>query len=318
MLLLGQILAIGGRACAQHKAAASSASVDLHPRHKSKLDLLTDGMKSADGLFKLWYNDQRLLMLIKSSDLDKEFIVLTSIAKGISHNDVIGGMTWGFDDDVLWVFKKVGDNLHVLRRNVRFTANPGTPEAEAVSMAYSDSVLYSLPIVTDAEGGHVVDFTRAFMNDDQGIGRSIGFPARRSTSFPTARRGPRSRRSRTTSSCAWRPSTAARRTCTTVIDPQGVQVQVHYGISRLPSTDYKPRKADDRVGYFLTVRKNFSDKEDDQHFVRYINRWNLKKESSDGSRLDAGQADHVLYRKDSPEIAAALRGRGHPRMEQGV
>ena len=54
---------------------------------------------------------------------------------------------------------------------------------------------------------------------------------------------------------------------------------MHYGISRLPSTDYKPRKADDRVGYFLTVRKNFSDKEDDQHFVRYINRWNLKKET---------------------------------------
>src|ERR1700679_2452901 len=141
-LLLGQVFATTNRAAAQRKSTTSStstATATATSEHKSKLDLLTEGMKSADGLFKVWYNDQRLLMLIKSSDLDKEFIVLTSIPKGISHNDVIGGMSWGFEDDVLWVFKKVGDNIHVLRRNVRFTANPGTPEAEAVSMAYSDS-----------------------------------------------------------------------------------------------------------------------------------------------------------------------------------
>jgi hypothetical protein len=284
LILLGQVFAIDGRALAQKKSSASStaASTSAEP-HKSKLDLLTEGMKSAEGLFKMWYNDQRLLILIKSSDLDKEFVILTSIAKGISHNDVIGGMSWGFDDDVLWVFKKVGDNLHVLRRNVRFTANPGTPEAEAVSMAYSDSVLYSLPIVTDAEGGHVVDFTRAFMNDDQMIGRSIGFPG---APFHFV-----SDRSTWAKIKAFKDNVELRvaavysgtQDLTTVIDPRGVQVQVHYGISRLPSTDYHSRKADDRVGYFLTVRKNFSDKEDDQHFVRYINRWNLKKETSDGS-----------------------------------
>ena len=99
-------------------AAARSATASAE-RPKSKLDLVTEGMKTAgeNGLFKMWYNDQRLLILIKSSDLDKEFIVLTSIAKGISRNDVIGGMYLGFDDDVIWVFKKVGDNLHIVRRN---------------------------------------------------------------------------------------------------------------------------------------------------------------------------------------------------------
>ena len=252
-------------------------------KHKSKLDLLTDGMKTAGedgGLFKLWYNDQRLLALVKSSDLDKEFIILTSIAQGISHNDVIGGMSWGFDDDVLWVFKKVGDNLHVIRRNVHFTATAGTPEADAVSMAYSDSVLYSLPIVTDAEGGHVVDFTRAFMNDDQMIGRSIGpsfhFVPDRST-------WAKIKAFKNNIELRVAAVYSGMQDSTTVIDPRGVQIQVHYSISRLPSSDYRPRKADDRVGYFLTARKDFSSKDDDQHFVRYINRWNLKKETSDGT-----------------------------------
>ena len=55
-------------------------------------------------------------------------------------------------------------------------------------------------------------------------------------------------------------------------------VNVHYSISELPRTSYKPRLADDRVGYFLTVLKDFSKKEsDDDRFVRYITRWNLEK-----------------------------------------
>ncbi len=272
------------------------------------------------GLFKIWYNDQRLLMLIKSSDLDKEFIVLTSIAKGISHNDVIGGMSWASTTTCSGSSRKSATTSTSCAATSASLANAGTPEAEAVSMAYSDSVLYSLPIVTDAEGGHVVDFTRAFMNDDQMIGRSIGFPGR---PVPFRLRpldvGQDQGRSRTMSSCAWRPSIAACKTCTTVIDPRGVQMQVHYGISRLPSTDYKPRKADDRVGYFLTVRKNFSDKEDDQHFVRYINRWNLKKESSGRAAVSTPVKPITFYiEKTVPKIAAAVRGRGHSRVEQGV
>src|ERR1700693_1094270 len=140
------VLEIRERASAQthpSPVAITAAAAATPEKRKSKLEMVTEGMKATgeNGLFKMWSNDQRLLILLKSSDLDKEFIVLTSIAKGISRNDIIGGMYLGFDDDVLWVFKKVGDNIHVLRRNVRFLASPGSPEADAVSMAYHDRVV---------------------------------------------------------------------------------------------------------------------------------------------------------------------------------
>ena len=35
--------------------------------------------------------------------------------------------------------------------------------------------------------------------------------------------------------------------------------------------------ADDRVGYFMTVLKDYSSSRDRDHFLRYINRWNLQK-----------------------------------------
>ena len=63
----------------------------------------------------------------------------------------------------------------------------------------------------------------------------------------------------------------------TVPDARGATIIVHYSISKIPSTGYKPRIADDRVGYFLTVVKDFSKKDSEDQFVRYINRWHLQK-----------------------------------------
>lgn len=270
-------------AFAQEKAATPAATTApaATARPKTKLETLTEGLKEAGpntdgGLFKLWFNDQKLLGVVKSSDIGREFIVLTSIAKGVSSGMVLGGMSWGLDDDVIWTFRKVGENIHLLRRNVRFTANPNTPEAEAVSLAYNDSVLYSLPILTEAAGGYVVDFGRVFMNDDQMIGRAIG-PSFRFVSERSTWAKVKSFNENIELEVA--AVYSGFEGLQTVADPRGVQVNVHYSISRLPSTDYKPRKADDRIGYFLTAIKNFSDKEDDQNFVRYITRWNLKKES---------------------------------------
>ncbi|MCA9267767.1 MAG: zinc-dependent metalloprotease, partial [Planctomycetales bacterium] len=63
----------------------------------------------------------------------------------------------------------------------------------------------------------------------------------------------------------------------TVPDSRGATVNVHYSISKIPTTGYTPRLADDRVGYFLTVVKDYSKDSDRDQFVRYVNRWNLQK-----------------------------------------
>ncbi|HVW03308.1 MAG TPA: zinc-dependent metalloprotease [Planctomycetaceae bacterium] len=242
---------------------------------KSKYDTLIEGSKAADGLWNMHYKDQQLLVDIPAAHLNRNFIVLTSIAKGISRGAVLGGMSWNFGDDAIWTFRKVGDKLHVIRRNVRFRANEGSPEGNAVKLAYSDSVLYALPILTTTpSGGSLVDMTRIFMSDDEGIGRSIGpgffFASDRST-WAKVKAFPQNVELQVAAVYSGGGE------IDTVADSRGVQVNVHYSISMLPTNGYKPRKADDRVGYFLTVLKDFSDKGDDQHFVRYINRWNLQK-----------------------------------------
>ncbi|OYW24398.1 MAG: hypothetical protein B7Z55_02270, partial [Planctomycetales bacterium 12-60-4] len=257
--------------CSGPAAQAQEAKPAEKPE-PSKFDQAVKDMKKVEGMWPIYHKEQKLLVDLKNNQLNKDFLILTSIAKGVSSGMVIGGMTWG--DDVIWNFRKVGDKMHVLRKNVRFKAKAGSPEASAVKVAYTDSVLYALPIVTDSPGGQLVDMTRIFLSDDEQIGRFLGasFVMDRSTIDKV-----KAFESNVELQVAAVYQGSGSSSLETVPDSRGMQVQVHYSISTLPQTDYKPRKADDRVGYFMAVTKDFSDMSDDRNFVRYITRWDLRK-----------------------------------------
>ena len=238
-------------------------------------DVLKD-FKPVDGLIQLYRKDARLLAEIEPGIMNRDLIVLISIARGIGEGQLLGGMSWGFGDDWLWQFRKVDDNIHVVRRNIRFRATKGSPEESAVRFAYTDSVLYSLPIITmGPKGGAVIDFTQIFMSDLPQIGSAQpGFTFSPSKSTFAAVKG---FKDNVELEVAASYSIAPNVQLDTVPDSRSATINVHYSISALPETGYQPRAADDRVGYFLTVLKDYSKKGTDDNFVRYINRWDLQK-----------------------------------------
>ncbi|MBX3413460.1 MAG: zinc-dependent metalloprotease [Pirellulales bacterium] len=247
------------------------------PKYPPFADVMKDAKPTADpSLIKLYQKDGKLLAELKSNHFDRDFIVLISIAKGIGEGDLLGGMSWGFGDDWVWQFRKVEDNVHVVRRNVRFRADKGSPEERAVSLAYTDSVLFSLPTVTTSpSGGTVVDLTPIFMSDLPQISRSLpGFGFAQNKSTWAAVKG---FEKNVEIEVAATYASGGSANFDTVPDSRGVTINVHYSISLLPQNSYKPRLADDRVGYFLTVLKDYSKKGNDDRFVRYINRWDLQK-----------------------------------------
>ncbi len=51
-----------------------------------------------------------------------------------------------------------------------------------------------------------------------------------------------------------------------------------YSIAEIPeNTGYKPRAADERVGYFTTAHRDIGDASKENPWVRYINRWDIRK-----------------------------------------
>ena len=240
--------------------------------------LLKDATK-VSGLIPLWRKDDKVYAELTDSLLGKEFFVLISIARGIGDRFLLGGMSLGFGDDWVWQFRKVDDNIQVVRKNVRFFADKGSPEEKAVDLAYTDSVLFSLPIATTGpSGGHVIDLAPIFLSDLPQISRELpGFSfARDRSTWARVKGFP----DNVELEVAATYGSSGSRDIDTVPDSRGATITVHYSLSLLPQNSYRPRLADDRVGYFVTALKDFSQKVDEDRFVRYINRWNLEKADS--------------------------------------
>ena len=238
-----------------NKGAKDAGNGGENGEPKSKFpkygDVLKDTTELA-GLLTLHKGDEKLFVELKRSDFDKDFFVLITIAKGIGQRPLLGGYSWGFGDDWVWQFRRVGDRVHVVRRNVRFTAKSGSPSEEAVKLAYTDSVLFSLPIATTGPGGTVVlDMSPVLLSDLPQIGQVLpGFTFSPSKSnWAGAEAHPKNVEIQVAATYASKGTSDIE----TVADSRGVTVNVHYSISRLPKTDYVPRLADDRIGYFLTV-----------------------------------------------------------------
>ena len=112
------------------------------------------------------------------------------------------------DEDMVIVFRRVGDRIQVVRRNIHYKAPAGSL-GKSVKQNYTDSVLMALPIlaINPMRGmAAIVDFSDVFLTDfaQLGLGRSTA----------TAAVGPRSRASpRTWSWRSRRPSPAAAARC---------------------------------------------------------------------------------------------------------
>ena len=233
-------------------------------------DVLPDARK-IDGLLTFYHRKDRLLAEIKGSNLNVDYLIAIAVARGSGANPIGGNTLLSGGSDWLWQFRKVNDNIQVVRRNIRFKADSGTPEAKAVEVGFSDSILYSLPIIAAGEGGgDVIDLASIFMADLPRLG--IGSFDRNRSTWGDIKGFPNNMEFRVNATYSGRSAAAP--------DPSAFGVTLHYSISRLPSSGYTPRVADQRIGYFTVSHKNFSRAAEDNHMIRYINRWNLQKADS--------------------------------------
>lgn len=279
-----KVMATTGDSSEGGGGGGSSASQPEHAR------ILKD-FKKVDGLIPMYHKGNRLYLELSSQHYSGEYIVLISISRGIGQYPIYGGFSWGFGDDWVWKFRKIDDNVHIVRKNVRFKADTNKPEARAVQHAYGDSVLFSLPADKKGpNGGDLIDVTPVFMSDLPMI--SDALPGSSFSPSKSVFSEVKGFNKNIELEVAATYATSGRMSLDTVPDSRGVSIDIHYSISKIPSNGYQPRLADDRVGYFLTVVKNFSQSKDDQ-FVRYINRWDLKK--AEPSEKMSEPAEPILF-----------------------
>ncbi len=232
------------------------------------LEKVTEGfelVKAAEGetpFYKLWVNkktNQLLAALPKEFARQKHFVAVT-----VSSGQAMAGLQ-GDDFYVYW--RPIGRRVALIRKNTQIRSDGDAESKRSVSRLFTDEVLLDLPILTMDGPSPVIDL------DDMLVGEAAKFFG------AAARINPR----------------LVEFTKTKVF-PQNIEVafeapnltgtlqSLHYSISLVPDRmdpnyRYKPRAADERVGYFTTVYDDFGKYESDKTRVRFINRWHLEKKS---------------------------------------
>jgi hypothetical protein len=273
MLVVGAIaLASFGHSGRTTGEMAQGPSTAKYP----DFDTLVRGAKECDGLFKMYHKDGQLFAELKPNQFEQPFLCPIAIARGMAQ----GGHTLNFDEQWVLVFRRVGDRVFLIRRNVHFQARSSLPVAKAVETTYMDSVLMSLRIqsVHPIRGSVLLNFNDIFMTDFAQLGRGH-FDSSRST-WHKIKAFPRNVEIQVAATYA------GGRSGDSVIDGRGTTVVIHYGLCQLPEPGYTPRLADDRVGHFLSVVKDYSNDTKATPFTRYVNRWRLER--ADGSSWKEG------------------------------
>jgi len=262
---------------------------EVEPPRFPEFSSVVKGAKEYDGLFKLYQKDEHVYMEIQPHQFEKPLLCPIAVARGGG----MGGQTLNFDEQWVLLFRRVGDKVHLIRRNVHFKAKAGTPIAKAVETTYTDSVILALRIATinPMKQAVLINLNDIFMTDFAELGLGM-FDSNRSV-WHKVKAFPRNVELQVQATYAGSARRFGGQDGT--IDARGNTVFIHYGLTELPDGGYQPRLADDRVGYFLSAVKDFSSDSKDTAFVRYVNRWRLER----AEPADPKRPNHLSVPKKS-------------------
>ncbi len=280
----GRYVRLFGHPQNQQKAKAAPQK----PGSEKPYDDLIKDKVVISGLFTFYQDttDNSMLMAIKPSQIGPLYLCgeTRTEAEGAFFDNGSMGQSFPF------YFKRVGKQIMLIEKNLRVRADSTSTMEKAVARGISDGLYGSTDVKSQPNdsGWILVDPAEFFIRDAENINYSLGMSAKLGVSFDkqnsyfeTVKSFPKN--TEIDVKLHYRSSRPIN--AETMQDPWGMFHGYHYSLSTLEeSPDFTPRIADDRVGYFLTMYEDYTNMDSESPYVRYINRWNLRKKNP-GARI---------------------------------
>jgi hypothetical protein len=261
------------------KQAAAKGGEESKSRFPDFKEVSKD-MQPTEGLFTLYRYDakdqskdpEKLLAKIPARLLTEDLLFATSISRG-------GQFTGWMWTDYVVRWEIVGNNLKMVVPDTNYILQKGKPVTDAVERTYNERYIASVPIVAMDGADPVIDLNNLLKTDIADVGFMGGSVRPDLSKWTKTKVFPDNVLIEAELAMTGRPAGIAALMGGGAAPKGGTHLGVSYSFRRLPPLgEYSARKADDRVGYFLTARMDWT-KENDQRdtFERYINRWNLEK-----------------------------------------
>jgi hypothetical protein len=247
-------------------------------------DEVVKDMEVLKGLFTFYRKaeDNRILMEILPEQLDQTFLFAATVDQSVGERGLYAAQMGGHFP---FRFRKVGKNIQWIIKNPSFTADAGTPAARATARSFPDGILGSARVKSKAHlerKSWLIDISDLVVGDLPGFANALkeiykpseyGFD-RSNSSVASVKPFPENVLVE-----VWLHyiSSNPKTPSATLPDTRSIPLVLKYEFSGLRETGYKPRLADDRVGYFLNVQQDFTSDHPSSPYVRYVHRWHLEK-----------------------------------------
>ncbi len=258
-------------------AATKPASADTE---KPFADLIKDRVV-VSGLFT-FYRDTTTgsaYMAIKPEQFEETYLMTNTVSRGDGYLSSNGAM----HESLPFYLKRVGKKVLLMERNVLFRADTTTAFSRAIPSGATDHLYASCKIESkpqDSTKAILIDAAGLFVRDAENLGYFAGQQAQTGLSFDKDNSYFEMIKSFPENSeidvkLHYRTNKPLQGS--SLQNPYSVFHTYHFSLSTLPKTDYVPRLADDRIATFMTLYQDYTDFGTETPYVRYVNRWNLKK-----------------------------------------
>ena len=262
--------------------AGGPAGRGARPKIKAYDAVITKEAKTSAGLFLVHRLDDKVFFEIPSEELGKEMLWVTQLEQTQAGHS-FGGEPIG-DRVVRW--EQRGED--VLLRDVKYEirAAVSDPIKDAVQATSLEAIIAVFPVLAYGKDKRpVVDVTSAFTSDLPEFSarsrlRASGIDSRR-TFIEKVKAFPTNIEAKVL--MTYRPRGAAGAMLPLGLptlgdsDAGGVTVMLHHSMIELPRQPMKPRRYDDRVGYFNETFEDYGSLKQEVDRVSYITRWRLEK-----------------------------------------
>ena len=273
------MLALSIAAVGQAQAPSSAPQ-----RPDTSFTRLTTGATLVSGFFDFYQKPGTLYLVVPKERLSQDFLMNSQIAQGIGAAGLFGGTMLSIFESAIVSLERHGERVQLVQRPHRYRSRDEAT-GNAVRLSFGSSVLETARIEAVREdSAMLINVTDWFVSDLSNVGARVrgavaprpGTPGRATVDrnrsyFESVKSFPRNSVIR--AQLTFTPGEPVG--LQTVPDSRYIPVGVAYNWAALPEQPMTPRAADDRMGFFLTVHKDFSS-DSSTFFVRYVNKWRLE------------------------------------------
>ncbi len=265
----------------QPSAALKSLLTRIKSAVKKKTPLqpfekLVKDAKRIDGLFPLYtkkdaYGQPMYMMEIAPEQLNKLYLFSPTLEGGTG--DTL--LTFAMLDEFPFIFVRKARALYMIEKNVKFRVSPKSALSKIIDRSFASSIRATNIVLSDVHPkrkSFLIDATKFLTQDLLGVARFARFFALRTTTIEKVNAFPKNLE-------LTMDGLFVSRTKTATTPPGAAMIKLRYSISTMPEPGFRPRYADDRVGHFMMVAKDFTRDDVDTRYIRYVTRWRLEKKN---------------------------------------